>query len=61
MNKKEFWRVEIHSRKYFSEQYVFHVFATSAASAEKRALKVARQEKIEKPFCYSASFKGYIQ
>lgn len=61
MKDKEFWRVEIHSKKNYADSHVYHVFATSATQAEKRALELAKQNSVEKPYCYSATFVGYIR
>ena len=59
---KEFWKVELQDEKYTGERRTYYVFASSAATAEEKALKVARKENpdLKKLYCTSAEFVGYI-
>lgn len=53
-NGEEVWEVEIRDRDYEKQGSVFHVFATSAAEAEKRGLMLAAKEMFKSPYCQSA-------
>ncbi len=59
---KEFWKVELQDKKYSGERQTYYVFATSAATAEDKALKIARKENpdLKQLYCKSAEFVGYI-
>ncbi len=60
MRLKEFWKVEIKEND--ENKDVFFVTANSAASAERKALTIAREEMPhdDNLYCVSAEFVGYI-
>jgi len=58
---REFWEVSIRDKELVSDK-TYYVFASCAAEAENRALKLALQDTgtFSKPYCYSADFGGYV-
>ena len=51
--ENEVWKVSIQSKEY-NEHKEYYVFATSAATAEKKALKLSKNDDVEKPYCSGA-------
>lgn len=53
----EIWTVTIGSMEYKTDEYVYHVAATSASQAEKKGLRLAKLDRVEKPYCRKVEFE----
>ena len=61
-SSKEVWGVEISDDKRLLH-VTYHVFANSAARAEKKGLEIAKSDKeyeFKKPYCQKAYFEFYV-
>jgi len=58
---KEFWFVVVSDMDAWSDTREYHVFASNAATAEVKALNLARRDALMRAYVKSAEHIGYIE